>query len=293
MQYVPSLQSLKQHHVPAWYHDAKLGVFVHWGLYSVPAFAPPDRGESSEIVAREGWKTYYRYNPYAEWYVNSMKIPGSPAHQCHHEHFRPTFSYDDFVPRFNEAILTGSGKSFCSGMDLAVIGTDNLLNPRGDGKDLPDVIGACKKPIIGAVNGYAITGGFELALNCDFLIASERASFADTHVWVGLQPGWGMTQLLQQAVGQRMAKQISFTGEFISAQQALQMGLVNEVVAHDELLPRAREIALHICAANQEVLAEMKGLIEFINQASLQEALAEERRAFQEFILRLMETTKR
>ena len=191
------------------------------------------------------------------------------------------------------AILTGSGKSFCSGMDLAVIGTDNLFDPRGDGKDFPDVIGACKKPIIGAVNGYAITGGFEIALNCDFLIASERASFADTHVRVGLHPGWGMTQLLQQAVGQRMAKQISFTGEFISAQQALQIGLVNEVVAHDELLSRAREIALHICAANQEVLAEMKGLIEIINQASLQEALAEERRAFQEFIRRVMGTTKR
>jgi len=190
------------------------------------------------------------------------------------------------------AILTGSGKSFCSGMDLSVIGTENLLDPRGDGKDFPDVIGACKKPIIGAVNGHAITGGFEIALNCDFLIASERASFADTHVRVGLHPGWGMTQLLQQAVGQRVAKQISFSGQFVSAQKALEIGLVNEVVAHDELLPRTIEIARDICAANQEVLAGMKGLIEFRNQASLKEALAEERRSIQEFIRRALQAIK-
>ena len=78
------------------------------------------------------------------------------------------------------AVITGNGKSFCSGLDLSVIGKDNLLNPRGDGKDLPDVFRECRKPIIGAVNGSAITGGFELALNCDFLIASENARFIDS-----------------------------------------------------------------------------------------------------------------
>lgn len=108
-------------------------------------------------------------------------------------------------------IITGSGKSFSSGIDLDIAATDNLLDPRGDGSDLPDVFAACKKPVIGAINGHAINAGFEIALNCDFLIASDSASFLDTHAKMGLQPGWGLSQLLPQAVGHRMAKQISFT----------------------------------------------------------------------------------
>src|SRR3990172_1584309 len=119
------------------------------------------------------------------------------------------------------AVITGAGTAFCSGLDLKALATDNVMDPRGDGRDMPDVIGACKKPIIAAVNGPAMTGGFELALNCDFLIASEQASFADTHVKMGIHPGWGMSQLLQEAVGQRMAKQMSLTCRFISAQEAL------------------------------------------------------------------------
>src|SRR3990172_2876393 len=99
------------------------------------------------------------------------------------------------------AVITGAGTAFCSGLDLKAITTDNLMNPRGDGSDLLNVIGACTKPLIGAVNGPAMTGGFELALNCDFLVASENASFADTHVKMGIHPGWGMSQLLQEAVG--------------------------------------------------------------------------------------------
>ncbi|MEW6440601.1 MAG: enoyl-CoA hydratase [bacterium] len=187
-------------------------------------------------------------------------------------------------PSIRVAILTGNGKSFSSGIDLAVIGTENLLDPRGDGKDFPDVIGACAKPVIGAVNGHAITGAFEIALNCDFLIASEKASFADTHLRVGLHPGWGMTQLLQEAVGRRMAMQLSLTGRTIDAAEALRIGLVNEVVPHHQLLPRARQIAGEICAANQEVLATVKEVIEFRDRATLKDALAEERRSIQEFI---------
>lgn len=176
------------------------------------------------------------------------------------------------------AILTGEGNSFCSGIDLAVVETDNLLDPRGDGTDLLNVFGGCKKPIVGAINGYTITGGLEIALNCDFLVASERASFRDTHARIGVCPGWGMTQLLQQAVGQRMAKQMSFTGQSISAQQALRYGLVNEVVPHEELMPRSRQIAADICVADQNMPAVLKDLIEFRNSATLNQALAHERK---------------
>jgi enoyl-CoA hydratase len=187
------------------------------------------------------------------------------------------------------AIITGSGKSFCSGVDLAVIGTENLFDPRGDGKDFPDVIGACKKPVIGAINGHAITGGFEIALNCDFLIASERAFFADTHAKVGIPPGWGMTQLLQQAVGQRIAKQMSFTCQFVSAEEALRCGLVNEVVPHEELLPRAKQIAADICAVNQDVLAVVKELIEYRNNSTLEESFAHERKGCRAFVMKHLE----
>ncbi|HNU73956.1 MAG: 2,3-dehydroadipyl-CoA hydratase [Deltaproteobacteria bacterium ADurb.BinA179] len=184
------------------------------------------------------------------------------------------------------AIITGNGKSFCSGLDLEVVGKENLLDPRGDGRDMPDVFSACKKPIIGAVNGNAITGGFELALNCDFLIASENARFIDSHAKVGIHPGWGMTQLLQQAVGQRMAKQMSFTCRPLSARDALLHGLVNEVVAAEELIPRAKQIARDISEVNFEIMLEIKALIEKQNEVSLEQSLKIERQRFQGFLKR-------
>ncbi|MCD4721603.1 MAG: enoyl-CoA hydratase [Desulfobacula sp.] len=190
------------------------------------------------------------------------------------------------------AIITGNGKSFCAGLDLSVIKTENLFDPRGDGKDLPDVFEDCKKPIIGAINGHAITGGFEIALNCDFLIASEHACFADTHAKVGIHPGWGMTQLLQQAVGQRMAKQISFTCQFVSAQKAMQCGLVNEVVPHGELISRAKQISTEICAVNQEMLGVVKDLIKYKNHVTRQESLAHERKGFRKFVGKFLKHSK-
>ncbi|MCK5695200.1 MAG: enoyl-CoA hydratase [Desulfobacula sp.] len=203
------------------------------------------------------------------------------------------YNYFDEVSnndKIRVAIITGNGKSFCAGLDLSVIKTENLFDPRGDGKDLPDIFENCKKPIIGAVNGHAITGGFEIALNCDFLIASERASFADTHAKVGIHPGWGMTQLLQQAVGQRMAGQLSFTCQFMSARKALQCGLVNEVVSHEELISRAKKISTEICSVNQEMLGVVKDLIKYKNQAKLQEAFAHERKGFRKFVRQFIPT---
>jgi enoyl-CoA hydratase len=181
-------------------------------------------------------------------------------------------------------VLTGNGKSFCAGIDLSVIGTDNLFDPRGDGVDLPEAFAACKKPVIGAVNGHAITGGFEIALQCDFLIASDQASFADTHLKVGIHPGWGMTQLLRQAVGVRMAKQISLTAQFVPAAEALRIGLVNEVVSAEQLVPRALEIAGQIAALNQGLLPQVKTLIEFQDTATFEASLAQERREFRRFV---------
>ena len=182
------------------------------------------------------------------------------------------------------AIITGNGPSFCAGLDLGAIGKENLFNPRGDDRDLPDLMGACKKPIIGAVNGHAITGGFELALNCDFIIAAENAQFSDTHARVGIHPGWGMTQLLQQTVGQRRAKQISFACQPIYAHTALAWGLVNEVLPREHLLDRAKTIAAQIVQADPQLLGVIKTLIENRNHSLLDQAFDKERSGFKQFL---------
>jgi enoyl-CoA hydratase len=182
------------------------------------------------------------------------------------------------------AIITGNGPSFCAGLDLEAIGRENLFDPRGDGSDLPDLMRACKKPIIGAVNGHAITGGFELALNCDFIIAAENAQFSDTHARVGIHPGWGMTQLLQQTVGQRRAKQISFACQPIFAHTALAWGLVNEVLPREHLLDRAKTIAAQIVQADPQLLGVIKTLIENRNRSPLEQAFDKERSGFRQFL---------
>ncbi|MFW6081939.1 MAG: enoyl-CoA hydratase [Desulfosalsimonas sp.] len=181
-------------------------------------------------------------------------------------------------------IITGKGPAFCAGLDLGCLETENLVDPRGDGRDLVDIAADCTKPIIGAVNGPAVTGGFELALNCDFLIASENAAFADTHAKVGIRPGWGMTQLLQQAVGQRLAKQFSLTCQWISARQALACGLVNEVTAPEELMSRAEAIARMICETDYKTALTVKGLMEYRNRATFAEALENERKPLKELV---------
>ena len=182
------------------------------------------------------------------------------------------------------AVITGNGPSFSAGLDLDAIGRENIFDPRDDGKDLPDVFHGCKKPIIAAVNGHAITGGFELALNCDFIIASENAQFIDSHARVGIHPGWGMTQLLQQTVGQRRAKQISFTCQPVYAHTALAWGLVNEVMPKEHLLDRARTIASQIAKADTQILGVMKTLIENQNSSSLEQAFEKERSEFKQFL---------
>lgn len=182
------------------------------------------------------------------------------------------------------AIITGNGPSFCAGLDLGAIGRENLFDPRGDGSDLPDLMRDCKKPIIAAVNGHAITGGFELALNCDFIIAAENAQFSDTHARVGIHPGWGMTQLLQQTVGQRRAKQISFTSQPIFAHTALAWGLVNEVLPREHLLDRAKTIAAQIVQADPQLLGVIKTLIENRNRGPLDQAFDQERNGFRQFV---------
>lgn len=142
-------------------------------------------------------------------------------------------------------ILTGADPAFCAGVDLKELGQGRaalVAPPAGRRGPLP----ARTKPLIGAINGVAVTGGLELALACDFLVASDRARFADTHARVGVMPGWGLTVLLPQAIGLRRAREMSVSGNYIDAHTALQWGLVNHVVPHDELLPFCLSLAADI-----------------------------------------------
>ena len=168
-------------------------------------------------------------------------------------------------------ILTGKDPAFSAGLDLKELGSTggNLGTPRegrADDQATTPITpwNAMTKPVIGAINGVAVTGGFELALQCDFLVASERASFGDTHTRVGILPGWGLSVLLPQSIGIRRAIEMSLTGNFMNAAEALQFGLVNHVVAHDQLLPTARQLASDIVGNNgpavRELLASYKAI---------------------------------
>jgi enoyl-CoA hydratase len=164
-------------------------------------------------------------------------------------------------------ILTGADPVFCAGLDLKEL---------GERTELPDISPkwpAMTKPVIGAINGAAVTGGLELALYCDILIASENARFADTHARVGLLPTWGLSVRLPQKVGVGLARRMSLTGDYLSAADALRAGLVTEVVAHEELLPAARKVAAAIVGNNQKAVRALLDSYHRIDAAQTQGAL--------------------
>src|SRR4051794_14635181 len=149
-------------------------------------------------------------------------------------------------------ILTGADPAFCAGVDLKSLGSDSEVKHIVAGQDeLIRPFPETAKPVIGAINGATVTGGLEVALTCDFLVASEHARFADTHARVGIMPGWGLTVLLAEAIGQRRAREMSVTGNFVDARTALEWGLVNHVVAHEDLLPFCRKLGADIVSNDQ------------------------------------------
>jgi enoyl-CoA hydratase len=180
-------------------------------------------------------------------------------------------------------VLTGADPAFCAGLDLNELGRsgENMI-PAGSVEGIGPVP-PLGKPLIGAINGPAVTGGLELALLCDVLIASERARFADTHARVGLLPDWGLTATLPQAVGARRATEMLLTGNFIGAEEALRFGMVNCVVEHAQLLPTARKIAADIVANDRRAVEGLLGLLRQTTRVSLHEGLAIEARVSNEW----------
>jgi enoyl-CoA hydratase len=180
-------------------------------------------------------------------------------------------------------ILTGAGRAFCAGMDLkelasGALGGDAAASGSDIDVGLIPAIQAFEGPIIAAVNGHAVTAGFELALACDVLIASTEAKFADTHLRVGMLPGWGLSQRLPRLIGISRAKELSFTGNFLSAEQAESWGLVNRVVSPEELLPTCRALAEDMLSVDEKALPACKQLIDHGYGLSFEEAMAHERK---------------
>jgi len=162
-------------------------------------------------------------------------------------------------------VLTGAGKAFCAGLDLKELGGEeeggeSLAEAVSAGKLIKQLEGM-RKPLIGAINGAAITGGFEVALACDLLVASESARFADTHARVGILPTWGLSQRLSRTIGIYRAREMSLTGNFLDAATAERWGLVNRVVPADELLPTCQQLARDMASCDRTTMLAYKSVI--------------------------------
>ncbi len=164
-------------------------------------------------------------------------------------------------PDIQVLILTGAGRAFCAGLDLKELGAGAASLGGAPMEDPVNALSRFSGPIIGAINGAAVTGGFELALACDILLATPNARFADTHSRIGVAPGWGLSQKLSRAVGIYRAREISLSARWVSAEQAAAWGLVNQVLPADELLPRARALAVDMLGAVPGMLASYKATI--------------------------------
>ncbi len=165
-------------------------------------------------------------------------------------------------------VLTGAGRAFCAGADLkGVIDADGTI----DGPALVrfvrrtsaviERVASLSKPVIAAVNGLAVAGGFELVMACDLVIAASSAQLGDAHANYGLLPGAGGAARLARIAGPKVAKRLAFTGDFIAADELVASGLGNEVVADDSLEKRTTELALQIAEKSPVGLARMKRLI--------------------------------
>ena len=190
-------------------------------------------------------------------------------------------------PAVRVLILTGAGRAFCAGLDLKELGRSEMqLGRRGEAVTSHDPVMALENfrgPVIGAINGAAVTGGFELALACDVLLASTQARFADTHARIGIAPGWGLSQKLSRAIGPYRAREVSLTGNWIGAEQAAAWGFVNRVLPPDDLLPAARRLAADMLGCIPEMLPRYKALINDGFALGFGDAMAMERERSIEF----------
>jgi len=180
-------------------------------------------------------------------------------------------------------IFTGEGKAFIAGADIKQMkdmDEDEAREFCSLGQKIFDIIENLDKPVIAAVNGFALGGGCELAMACDIRIASEYAKFGQPEVNLGIIPGFGGTQRLPRLVGKGMAKELIFTGDIIDAHAALKIGLVNKVVAPENILAEALAIALKIAARGPAAIMIAKSVINRGMETNQANGLAIERDGF-------------
>ncbi len=183
----------------------------------------------------------------------------------------------DADPKMRVLVLTGSGRAFTAGLDLDEWAAPGLVAAGAYEFDVVASLQRFKGPVIGAINGLAITGGLEVALACDVLIAASTARFADTHVHVGLLPGWGGSVRLARRVGIHRAKELALTGRFFSAAEAVDWGLVNRVADPGGLLDEAMATARLMLQGHGPTVEAYKALLNDEEGTTLDEALALER----------------
>ena len=181
-------------------------------------------------------------------------------------------------PGVRVLIVTGAGRAFTAGMDLEEWRSSDKLAAGAYENDPVAALRSFSGPVIGAINGVAITGGLEIAVACDLLVASTEARFADTHALVGLLPGWGGSVRLARLIGLSRAKEMALTGRVIGAEEALAWGLVNHVVAPGALIAKAESIARQMATAVPQTLIAYKRLLDEGSELPLADALALERR---------------
>jgi enoyl-CoA hydratase len=179
--------------------------------------------------------------------------------------------------------ITGAGKAFVAGADIAEMQGMSPLEAQGFselGGALGQAIETSSKPYVAMVNGFALGGGCELALACDFVYASEKAKFGQPEVKLGVIPGFGGTQRLARRVGVAKTKELCMTGDMIDAAEALRIGLVDAVFAPDQLTQKVKELAGRIAANGPLAVAEVKRLVHQGQSIPLDAALALEQRTF-------------
>jgi enoyl-CoA hydratase len=197
----------------------------------------------------------------------------------------------DGDPDVAAVLVTGTDPAFSAGVDLGEIGAGLAADavpgtlPRAEraaavaGGNPGSALRAVRTPVIAAVNGACFTGALEIALSCDVIVASERATFGDTHARFGILPLWGMSALLPERVGTARARDLSLTGRTVAADEALRIGLVEHVVAHDDLVPFARRLAGDIVAADRTAVLGVQDLYDAATGRSIAERLAAEEAA--------------
>ncbi|WP_271410030.1 enoyl-CoA hydratase [Pseudomonas sp. Q1-7] len=188
----------------------------------------------------------------------------------------------DRCPQTRVIVISGNARAFAAGADLGELAEASALAIYQRHVERHwQAISHCTKPVIAAVNGHALGGGCELAMHCDLIVAGESAQFAQPEIRVGVMPGAGGTQRLLRAVGKFQAMRMLLTGCRVSAREALAMGLVSEVVADAEALPRAIALARQIAGMPPLAVTQIKEVVQAGMDMPLEHALSLERKAFQ------------